>query len=588
MNKKRIRRSPSGAAIITLMLIIGMIVLPLLGILSFEIGRAILATQQLKHALDASSLAAACSLASQDNANPTVAQQNAIDCALAIFRKNSIVGGILTETDSSDTLAGSLNPGQALIKFEFQDPISRATVLKGDSRGKMVKASGRVCLSPAFGKFLGIGQYEITSVSSGRVPNLDVVLCFDVSGSMDDETPATCVRRKWSASAGKIVYDVASGSHGPANKKIFDFLQPASTGSSLNGLEPQNLDDAYFNANLNFSEYLARYYSVPGLRSLGGYPDQGKPPGNYPPGTAPTFDGFGTFTDMVVNIDGNNVFSGFSYNGYNFPDLATLVEASRGNLEDPVVFEQSKANTAVTVAPKAGYRKAFQDAAKLRLQPLKDSVDCSTEFINIMNVNTVAHFGFVSFDAAVGTEPLSTKNWINVDETIPYGIETSYPMPRVKIDNTPGTTRYSEVKEALSRCIPLGATNIGRAIHEAVKDINAGGRKGSMKAIILFTDGQPTVPGGPLDSDPMVNARMAAVEARDAGIAIHAIGLATNPALLSQQFEILNADNPSTTAGGIAAIAGHGGTFHQVTNSGELRLAFEKIARSLSRIVTSI
>jgi hypothetical protein len=584
---RRPHRNQKGASILVLMMLLGLLVLPLLGFLSFEIGRSILAIQQLQHALDSAALAAACSLASQDDSDSTTAHKQAIESALGIFRRNSVLGNRLTSSTSVGSLSGGLSPGQSMLKFEFQDPLTKLVVPFSDARGKLVRVTGRTSLIPAFGKFLGLGQYDLNAQSSGRVPKLDMVMCFDVSGSIDDETSVTCVRRKWDSLNNKISFDVPIGTNGPAQNKLFDILMPAATGSSLNGLEPQNLDEAYFNGGLNFSEYLATNYGVDGLRSLGGYPDQGKPPGNFPPGTAPTFDGFRSFTDVVVNIDGNKTFGGYSYNGYNFPDLATLVEASRGNLENNLVFSQSKANTVLTVAPKSGYQNAYREAAMKKLQPLSSAQDAAAEFIDIMNIDTIAHFGFIAFDAFVGDAPDSKHDWINLDETLPYGDKTGFPLPRVVIESTDGATQYKAVKDSIKVCRPLGATNIGLALHEAVKDMKNGKRDGTIRAIILFTDGQPTTPGGPLDSDPMANARKAALEASAAGIAVHTVGLATNPALVSTQYKILNDENDNPTTGGIAAIAGHGGTFHQVTNSADLRLAFQKVARSLTRIVVN-
>jgi hypothetical protein len=74
---------------------------------------------------------------------------------------------------------------------------------------------------------------------------------------------------------------------------------------------------------------------------------------------------------------------------------------------------------------------------------------------------------------------------------------------------------------------------------------------------------------------------MAAVEAKNAGIAIYTIGLAQNAALIPAETAILNDTNSNPTTGGIAAIAGHGGTFNLVTNSSQLQAQFEKIARQL-------
>ncbi|MBI1272006.1 VWA domain-containing protein [bacterium] len=589
-NKKafgRLTRDKAGLTMVVMMAVIALLILPVLGIFSFEVGRAMLAQEQLKHVCDAAALTAAASLASQDDSNPANSHAMAISAAVKLIKKNTIFGDSLTNTSVVSSFSGTLPVGDTEMIFIFQDPISRSIVPQGDPRGKVVKVKGHYGLLPAFGKFLGTGSYDVTAVSSSSVPKLDVILCFDVSGSIDDQTPVSCVRRKWSPAASKIVYDIPAGTAGPAAGKIYDIINPAPTGSNLNGLEPQTLDKAYFNAGLNFSEYLASYYGTPGLRSLGGYPEVGRPPGNYPPGTAPTFDGFRAFTDVVVNIDGNRNFGGFTYKGYSFPDIATLVEASRGNLENGSVFASSKADTSVSVAPRTGYQAAYLEAARLRLQPLNDAKQAAKEFVEILNIDTESHFGFVAFDAFVGSAPDSTWNWINLDQDVPYGENKAYPLPRVMLSDSSGDSRFAEVKTSIEKCVPLGATNIGLPLHEAVQNLKNKGRIGTAKAIVLFTDGQPTPPGGPLDSDPAVNARLAAVEARDAGIPVYTVGLATNPAIAVGQREILNDSNSNVSSGGIAGIAGHGGTFQQVDDSAELRRAFARIARHLTRLTTS-
>jgi len=142
------------------------------------------------------------------------------------------------------------------------------------------------------------------------------------------------------------------------------------------------------------------------------------------------------------------------------------------------------------------------------------------------------------------------------------------------------------VVSAIQSTRAMGGTNIGAALDQAVQDLQTNGRQGSVKAIVLFTDGEPTL-GGPLDSDPATNARLAAAEAATAGIPVYTIGLAQSPAIEPSEIAILNDTNPNPSTGGIAAIAGHGGTFNLVTNSAQLELTFEKIARRLVEIVAN-
>lgn len=587
---KRLIRSKRGQGLVILMILFGLIFFPLLMVLSFEFARLYLAKQELQNACDSAALTAAATLASSINSNPTQAHNDAIESALKIFKANSALGQLFSNS-ATVASASSLtcNSGESKLYFEFLNPVTLKPEPISSADGKLVKLSAGTGYDLAFGQFIGIKSWSVNALSNSVVPKLDLVICFDVSGSMDDQTPVTFSKRVWddTIGGGKIVYSDLSGSHGPMQGKIFDITKPAITGTSLNGTLPQFLTDSYWNANTYFSEYLASYYGVKGLRSGSVYPEAGAPPGNYPPGTAFTFDGFKTFTDMVVNIDGNSIFSGFTYDGFAFPDKATLVEAARGNLESSAVFNSSKANTSVSVSPKSGYQKAYYEAASKQLKPIADAKVAVLAMTELLNTAAETHFGFVAFDGSIGTAPDSTEQWDSVDDISNYGEKRSFPLPRVVIDKAAGATQYDKVNTAIKSCVAMGATNIGASVHAAVQDLKSNSRAGSVKAIILFTDGIPTVPGGPLNSDPKANARMAAVEARDAGIAIYTIGLAQNPLIIPEQEDILNDKNSDPTTGGMAAIAGRGSTFNLVTDSSELNNTFAKISRQLVRLVSN-
>lgn len=583
-------RSRHGQGILSLIILLSLTIIPLIVISSFEFARLYLAKQELQNASDAAALTGAAQLASSDNSDPTQAHLDAIAAAVAIFKNNTVLGRVMTSstTVSSPSLL-TCNVGEAKLFFEFLNPITQAVEPISSPNGKVVRVTACTGSELAFGKFIGVDTWRVNAVSTSAVPKLDLVMCFDVSGSMDDQTPVTFVKRKWddTLGSGKNVYKDVTGANGLMKGKIFDILKPAATGSSLNAVYPQILTEGWWNAKAYFSEYLASYYGVTGLRSNSVYPEAGAPPGNCPPGTAFAFDGFNTYTDVVVNLDGNTVFGGGTYGGYYFPDVATLVEASRGNLESNAVFTSSKANTAVSVAPRPGYQKAYFEAAAKQLKPIADAKSALLTMTQILNTDADTHFGFVAFDGDIGTNASSTDPWYNLDDYTPYGSKQNYPLPRIPVSNVAGNSQYTAVNDAINSCVSMGATNIGGAVHAAVEDLKSKNRTGSVKAIILFTDGEPTVPSGPLSSDPFTNARMAAKEARDAGIAVYTVGLAQNPVIIPDQKAILNDTNPDPTTGGMAAIAGHGGTFNLVTDSSQLRMTFSKIARRLVKLVSN-
>lgn len=583
-------RSQRGQSLLMFMILIFLVIVPLLSIITFEAARLYLAKQELQNASDAAVLAGTATLASSDNVDPLQAHNDAIAAAIKIFKANTVLGQALSHTTLAAS-AASLNCDldEARVFFEFINPVTNKVEPLTSPNGKVVRVTSSTTRNLAFGNFVGIKSLNVNAMSTGAVPKLDMVICFDVSGSMDDQTPVTFVKRKWDATlgGGKNVYLPVTGANGLMRGKIFDILKPAATGSSLNACYPQILTEAYWEAKCYSSEYLAQYYGVPGLRSGGIYPEAGRAPGNFPPGTAPTFDGMKVFTDVVVNIDGQPSFGGASYGGFAFPDVATLTEAARGNLESDGVYKSSKANTAVFVSPRAGYQKAYFEAAAKQLKPMKEAQSALNTMTQILNTDADAHFGFVAFDSTVGIDANSTEPWYDIDDYAPYGAKKGYPIPHVQIDAAAGKTAYAEVNSAIDKCVPMGSTNIGGAVHSAVEDLKHHSRLGSTRAIVLFTDGEPTVPSGPLSSDPKANARMAAVEARDAGVAVYTIGLAQNPAIIPDQTEILNDTNSDPTTGGMAAIAGHGGTFNSVTDSSQLRQTFAKIARRLVKLVSN-
>ncbi len=581
------RRSKRGVSLITLALVIGTFVALPLGLLVFEIHRAELARQQLRAICESAALGAAATLAGSDIQDALEAQTNAMSAALSLFRSHSIIGCPLNNA----YLAQSLNTLPPIrsgnLYVQFLDPHNNMQVVTiGDPRGKVVKVTGTFTLVPSFGTYLHIGAVPICSAASGGVPTLDVVLCFDLSGSIDDQTPVTFVRRQWDPTNSKIAYNITRARAGSpagtnANGKLYDILGPPSTGSRTNAVFPQWLSSS----NQSDHRYALSFSEDGAANGLRGSPNAGSPPGNCPPGNASVGDLY-TYTDLVTNIDGNEVFGGISSNGFDFPDIATVTEAARGNLENSTVFNASKANLTLTnITPKVGYKAEYIRLAALQLHPISEAQQAADAFLNIINTNTDAHFGFVAFANDTGTSPTSTVTQSNIDATYSSGGQGQFPMPQVKLNQTPATTNYDTIKALLPKTGANTATNIGDALNEAVLQFNSSStRKGSKKAIILFTDGQPTV-GGPLNSDPWANARAAAVVAKGQGIPVYTIGLAQNPEIVPSETAILNDTNSSPSAGGIAAIAGNGGKFYIVTNTNNLRFTFENVARHLSQLV---
>lgn len=573
--------------------VMAFLILGVVGMFTFEVSRANLAREQLRAACQAAALAGAATLASSDISNTTQAHQDAVAAALVVLRKNLVIGNQLTNASQSNTYDPLLTnqvPGNCLAFFEFLNPhANNAVVPVGDPSGKVLKVTASFGLQPSFGAYLGINTLPIVGIASAGVPQLDVVLCFDVSGSIDDQTPVSFVRRTWDGSTGKNSYTVIPARSGSAagalaQGNIYDIVGPPATGTGLNANYPQNLSSSRSNATwpLYFSEDsgAGAGKSAVGLR---GKSNAGSPPGNYPGEGAGT-GGQYTFTDLVVNIDGKSQFQGISSNGYSFPDIGTVVEAARGNLENDTVFQDSKANTALSVTPSAGYQQEYFNLAVKNTHPIVDAQDAAQLFYTIMNHDTDGHFGLVCFNGSGGSKSSSTTKAYNVDSNYSTAGSGSFPLPNIAVVNTAGVSNYSSVSSVLPTLRAEGNTNIGDAVNKAVTQLQTNGRIGSKKAIVVFTDGQPTA-GGPLDSDPWKNARKAAEAAKAAGIPIYSIGLAQNSAIITGEKAILNDWDNNPNTGGISAIAGNGGRFFLVTNQQNLRLTFENLARQLVLLV---
>lgn len=582
-------RAARGQGIVALVLLIAVFIILPIGCYAFELGKVQLTRMELRTATDAAGLAAAASLAGQDTYDQNTAHQNARDCALTAFRRNQILGTALSSADLTYDSLVKPDAEECFLMIEFIDPLTGNVVPMGDSKGKCVRATATYGLNPSFGKFIGISSIPLRATSSGGVPELDMVVCFDLSGSMDDQTPVTFVRRQWQGDlvTGRIQHTITSAAPGStagaaANGTIYDIIGPPPSGTRVNGIAPQNVstsNQSDVRWPLTFSEMSGVAVGLRGLNNTG------SPPGNLPPSSISLGNNY-TYTDVVTNIDGKTVFGGCSYNGYDFPNLPTLVEASRGNLENATVFAQSRANTVVSVIPRPGYREAYLQAAQEKLQPIATARDATGEFFTLMNTNTRAHFGFVAFSDRAGTSESDYISAYNVDQHYANAGQANFPLPNIALNAAANQTKYTEIQAKLPSLVATSSTNIGDALHQAVQQLRFNSRPSAKKAIVLFTDGQPTT-GGPLSSDPWTNARQAAVEARNAGIPIYTIGLAQNSEIVTSEVSILNDTNSSTSSGGVAAIAGNGGQFFLVTRIEDLQKSFRHVARCLVQLVHS-
>ena len=82
----------NGQAMVVLCAIISILVLFVVGLFSYEVNRVEVCRTQLRSATEAAALAAAATLASQDNQDPAAAHNEAIQTAISTFTQNSVAG----------------------------------------------------------------------------------------------------------------------------------------------------------------------------------------------------------------------------------------------------------------------------------------------------------------------------------------------------------------------------------------------------------------------------------------------------------------------------------------------------------------
>ena len=583
----KIRRA-AGQSMVVMVAVIALLILCPSGLFSYEVNRVESGRQQRRAACEAAALAAAATLASQDNLDPVEGHTQAIQTALTTFQQNVVVGSSLADAVLAGNNEDSPPAEKSSIFIEFLNPNNNNEVVTiGDPEGKIVRITASFGLKPSFGDFLGMNTVPLRTTNSGGVPDLDVVLCFDVSGSIDDQTLVTFVKRQWTGDAanGRNNYTITSTRAGApagaqANGRIYDIIGPVPSGTRVNALPPQYLGLASSNTRwpLTFSE------SGGTTRGLRGTTDSGSRPGNRPPGTSTTGTAQ-TFTDCVVNIDGRAVFGGITTSdGYAFPDIGTVVEAARGNLETNTLFTNSGASRSLplSVQPRAGYQAKYRALAAAGLSPLGEAQRAAADFFTIMNTNTKGHFAVVAFSDNAGVGANTTYNAANVDSSYGAGGNGNFPIPNIALQSGVGATNYDQIMAALPTTRATTATNIGESLNRAIGQLTSNSRPGAKKAIVLFTDGMPTAPTSP---NPETFARQAALAAKNAGIPIYAIGLAQNPEIIPDEVRTLNDTNSNPTTGGVSGIAGNGGKFFLVTNSADLRKTFENIARQLVQLV---
>lgn len=332
LHSKKIR-DQKGAAITGLVIALMFFIL-MSGLFCFDASRVQMAQRELSATCDASALAGTAMLTSYDVSNdPSFtkladAQQNAAAFSYNMFNMGNILGTFLQGNTSLVTNLSQLTTttdGEAKVVIGLVDPQNSYQVIDPtppqNQNGRAIAVFAGYGYHPIFISFYGVGNVGILASSIGGLPQVDAILVFDYSGSMDDLTQVSFVKRWWNPNPdngrgytggepdsrswrtgldflqtigiqspgltsghtrGCIQYDLAPSAD-VSNHSIINYvdldLVANIQGTSVNGLPPQNLSNSELgtlgtgDAVLVFKPFLRH----PRYRN-----DYDTPPGNCP------------------------------------------------------------------------------------------------------------------------------------------------------------------------------------------------------------------------------------------------------------------------------------------------------------------
>lgn len=285
--KDRVRRK-HGQVATALNLFLGLLIVGALAIFSFELSRILLAREQLKSCVDIAALSGEATLLSSTQSF-AAAQSNAKQTALNMFRRNSILGSLMTGvTEVASPSMLSPGSGEAQVYFEFVDPVSGVV---GGPNSNVLRVTGAYSYQIFGGAVYGMGNtvYTVAVATKASLPALDLYVLMDISASMDDQTPVTYVLRKWdpagNGGVGAPAYSIPTGGPG-GNGPISIVGCSAPMGNATNGMEPQHLNASQANYALPcdkcFSEIVNKNNPGAMTEPLRGLTDSGAPPGDAP------------------------------------------------------------------------------------------------------------------------------------------------------------------------------------------------------------------------------------------------------------------------------------------------------------------
>jgi len=273
-------RDNRGAAVIGLCLALAMVLMAVCFFV-FDMNRMQMAQRQLTAICDAAALAGSAALTSKDVSyeDNTLKLLYTTQLAAEQYSKNMFAMGNILGDRLYDPAVGSA-PSHNSIPVYWQNNISGLANPGGNTVNGLIRlcspmdnyaivaaglSSARaVAVQATFGyvpyvNMLGVSNVTLPAQSTSGLQKLLVIMVFDCSGSMDDDTSVTAVERRWSYPAdgkaidgvnngrGQYVYQVVSSpGSGSGAGQLWQVLGHDDTyqpnGTAVNVLPPQNLD----------------------------------------------------------------------------------------------------------------------------------------------------------------------------------------------------------------------------------------------------------------------------------------------------------------------------------------------------------
>ena len=256
-------RDNRGAAMIGLCLAL-FLILTLLAFFVYDMNRMQMAQRQLTALCDSAALAGSAMLSSQDVSYEDssedglyTAQTTASQYAKNMFCAGNILGAMLYDSTLSGTgipvtlvstsaALNSTSANQINIYIQLADPSNSFTTYQaGNSQGRAYIIQAAYGYVPSLAA-LGIAtNLLVVAQSTAATQMMNVIMVFDCSGSMDDNTAVTFVERIWDKTYDGYNYQVVPSSG--TDTKLCNYTglnySVAPNGTPLNVLPPQNLTD---------------------------------------------------------------------------------------------------------------------------------------------------------------------------------------------------------------------------------------------------------------------------------------------------------------------------------------------------------